>query len=245
MGTDAGEAMARQRGTWGFLVMLAALHPSTWAAQAQVLVTDTEGTPLPGAVVSLHGEGLAAARATQPAVMDQRDGQFSPRVLVVEQGADVAFPNSDNIRHHVYSFSPAKRFELPLYSGQPSMPVRFDNSGLVVLGCNIHDWMIGYILVLDTPVHARTDAQGRAVLQGPAGSWRVQAWHEGMPAGAQPVSAQVTLSEAAPIDLALALAQALPAEPAPAEDAADARLRELQERFRRVRPARREGDEYE
>lgn len=237
--------MARLRVNWALLVMLAALQPSAWAAQARVLVTDTEGRPLPDAVVSLHGEGLAAGRTPPPAVMDQRDGQFSPRVLVVEQGAEVAFPNSDNIRHHVYSFSPAKRFELPLYSGQPAMPVRFDDSGLVVLGCNIHDWMIGYILVLDTPVHARTDAQGRAVLQGPAGRWRVQAWHEGMPTGAQPVTMPVTLSETAPSELVLALAQALPAEPAPAEDAADARLRELQERFRRVRPARREGDDYE
>jgi hypothetical protein len=87
-------------------------------------------------------------------------------VSAVRVGTAVRFPNQDNIRHHVYSFSPAKKFELPLYKGSEAAPVVFDRPGLVVLGCNIHDWMVGYLYVLETPWFGRTDAEGRVVLSG-------------------------------------------------------------------------------
>ncbi len=73
----------------------------------------------------------------------------------------VQFPNKDNIRHHVYSFSAARKFELPLYSGTPAQPVLFDKVGVVKLGCNIHDWMIGYIYVTETPYFGKSNAEGR------------------------------------------------------------------------------------
>ena len=93
-------------------------------------------------------------------------------------GTSVMFPNSDNIRHHVYSFSPAKKFELPLYSGVPAEPVVFDKVGFVTLGCNIHDWMIAYVAVLPTPYFQVTRQDGRAVLKDlPAGQYTVQVWH--------------------------------------------------------------------
>jgi hypothetical protein len=93
-------------------------------------------------------------------------------------GTAVSFPNSDNIRHHVYSFSPAKKFELPLYSGVPAEPVIFDKVGFVTLGCNIHDWMIAYVAVLPTPYFQVTRQDGRAVLKDlPAGQYTVQVWH--------------------------------------------------------------------
>jgi hypothetical protein len=125
----------------------------------------------------------AKPAATRPGleVLDQIDKEFVPYVKAVRAGSYVQFPNRDNIRHHVYSFSPAKRFELPLYIGTPVEPVLFDKPGLVRLGCNIHDWMIGYIYVADTPYFGKTGGDGRVALEGlPAGRYLVRVWHPRM-----------------------------------------------------------------
>ena len=150
------------------------------AASLSVSVTDPAGKPVEGAVVFLQPESgqPAPAIAQTTLVMDQIDKRFVPRVLVVPVGALVTFPNSDHIRHHVYSFSDALRFELPLYAGTPAEPVRFPQSGVVTLGCNIHDWMRGYIVVVPTVLFALTGADGIAGIEAvPAGPWRVMAWH--------------------------------------------------------------------
>lgn len=108
------------------------------------------------------------------AVIDQKDSAFVPHMLVVERGTAVTFPNSDSVSHHVYSFSDAKRFELALYKGDRHPPLVFDRAGVVVLGCNIHDRMLGYVVVVDTSHFATTDAAGRAVLHGlAAGAYAV------------------------------------------------------------------------
>jgi hypothetical protein len=112
------------------------------------------------------------------ALMDQRNLRFVPDVLIVQTGTAVTFPNSDQVRHHVYSFSTAKKFELSLYAGKPSAPVVFDHPGLVTLGCNIHDNMLGYVWVTDSPWYGRTDREGRLVLRDlPAGEYNVRVWH--------------------------------------------------------------------
>jgi hypothetical protein len=99
-------------------------------------------------------------------------------VKAVFVGSTVAFPNRDSVRHHVYSFSPAKRFELPLYAGVPSQPVLFDRAGVVVLGCNIHDWMVGYIYVAESPWFGKTGADGRVVIADlPPRRYSVRVWH--------------------------------------------------------------------
>lgn len=154
--------------------------PPVCAAELLAQLVDEQGRPLADAVLSLQGNGTNAQAA--PAIMDQRDKQFVPSVLAVRSGTAVRFPNSDNIRHHVYSFSPAKRFELRLYKGTPSEPVLFDKPGVVVLGCNIHDWMIGYVYVTDDPWFAVSDARGRLRIEGlPVGSYRVSLWHPQLP----------------------------------------------------------------
>ena len=112
------------------------------AGSLEVIVKDDKGRPSPDAVAYVAAAGAASAAPKKHAVVDQRDKQFIPYVTAVQVGTPVIFPNSDNIRHHVYSFSPAKKFELPLYSGVPAEPVVFDKVGFVTLGCNIHDWMI-------------------------------------------------------------------------------------------------------
>jgi plastocyanin len=111
-------------------------------------------------------------------IVDQIGQEFVPYVKPILVGTSVFFPNKDNIRHQVYSFSPAKQFELPLYAGTPAKPVVFDKPGVVVLGCNIHDWMIGYIYVSESPYFAKTGADGKAgLLDLPALSYRVRVWH--------------------------------------------------------------------
>lgn len=138
-------------------------------------VTDTQGRALENAVV------MAPEAIRQPleniAVMDQVNKSFAPHVLVIQQGQKVLFPNSDHIRHHVYSFSAAKPFEIRLYAGVPEAPIEFDQHGVVVLGCNIHDSMVGYILVADTPMFAKTGADGIAMLRPSASVTQIQVWH--------------------------------------------------------------------
>jgi plastocyanin len=153
-----------------------AAMPPACAAELVAQLVDEQGRPLANAVLSLKGAQVPDRAA--PGIMDQRDKQFLPTVLAVRSGTAVKFPNSDNIRHHVYSFSPPKRFELRLYKGTPSEPVLFDKPGVVVLGCNIHDWMVGYVYVTDDPWFAVSDAQGRLVIDGlPAGAYQVSLWH--------------------------------------------------------------------
>jgi len=145
--------------------------------------------PVANAVVhATRTDGESLPRPADPeAVMDQRDRQFAPHVLPVLAGTSVRFPNSDDTRHHVYSFSEAKTFELQLYHGETARPVTFEQPGVVTLGCNIHDWMLGYIYVLDTPAFARTDASGQGRIGDlPAGEYRVELWHPRLVDGTSP-----------------------------------------------------------
>lgn len=191
---------------------------SVSAATLDVSLLDSQGQPLGNAVLTLRGDAPAAA--STDAVVDQRDKQFLPRVLAVRTGTTVSFPNSDNIRHHVYSFSPAKRFELRLYQGTPSEPVVFDKPGLVVLGCNIHDWMLGYVYVTDDPWFGVSDENGRIRLELPAGTYQATLWHPQV-ADMLPVAAgslqvpEQGLSQRYPLQLVGDAAQALPTQPAP------------------------------
>ena len=147
-------------------------------------ITGNDGAPLPNAVMLLPG--MVGDPSNTSRVMDQVNRQFLPQVLVIRRGEQVSFPNSDNIRHHVYSFSDAKTFEIKLYSGVPGAPITFDQTGVVVLGCNIHDGMVGYIVVADTVYTGVADAGGHLSVEGPATLDRVRVWHPAMAAGAQP-----------------------------------------------------------
>jgi plastocyanin len=147
------------------------------AAPFHAQILDQQGQPVADAVLTLQGPPGKAALATK-ADMDQRSKEFAPHVMAVHTGTNVTFPNSDNIRHQVYSFSPAKRFELRLYEGTPTAPLLFDKAGIVVLGCNIHDWMLGYIYVTEDPWFATSDAKGQITFADlPAGHYNVTLWH--------------------------------------------------------------------
>jgi plastocyanin len=150
------------------------------AAPLAVRVVDASGRPVRDAVVTLYPAG-SAARAPSAGgrfVVSQQNLQFHPFLTIVPVGADVSFPNLDPTKHHVYSFSPAKRFELKLFARDQSRTVRFDKAGVVALGCNIHDAMSAFIVVTDSAWTARTNAQGIAAFgNAPNAPGRVTVWH--------------------------------------------------------------------
>jgi plastocyanin len=155
--------------------MLVIAHTAL-AGHVTVQVTTKTGAPVEDTVVVLDPLDASPAPTQNTATVDQINKQFVPRVTVVRTGTSVTFPNSDHIRHQVYSFSPAKTFSLKLYAGSPHTNVVFDHKGLVVLGCNIHDQMIAFVAVVDTPYFAKTAASGVAAVELPAGRYRLRIW---------------------------------------------------------------------
>lgn len=168
------------RGAIGVAAFWLALHAAAAsAASIEVSVVDQSGAPLADAIVyAVPSSGKLPPPKPANAVIDQIKRQFVPLVSVVQSGTSVKFPNKDNFEHDVYSFSPAKKFELHLYHSTPASPVVFDKPGLVVMGCNIHDSMVGYLMVVDTPWFAKTDAAGHATIDKlPPDDYTVTAWH--------------------------------------------------------------------
>lgn len=166
----------------GFFLTAAALSlaaPLT-AAPLTVRVIDGSGHPVRDAVVTLYPNG-GAARAPHAAgrfVVSQQNMQFHPFLTIVPVGSDVSFPNFDNTKHHVYSFSPAKKFELKLFAKDQSRTVHFDKAGVVALGCNIHDQMSAFVVVTDSAWTARTNAQGLVTFaDAPNAPGRLTVWH--------------------------------------------------------------------
>ncbi len=168
-------------------LLVFALTPLS-AATVQVQVLDGVGKPLSDAAVYLQSREVRLA--VKPAVgaeITQSKKQFDPRVLVVPIGTTVAFPNRDTVRHHVYSFSPTKTFEIKLYTGSDANPVLFDRAGIAVLGCNIHDNMAAWVVVVDTPYFGRSAQAGTVVIDNvPAGNYVLRVWHPAMAMGAAP-----------------------------------------------------------
>jgi plastocyanin len=149
------------------------------AAALTVRVVDVSGKPVRDAVVTLYpSSGTRAPKPGGHYIVSQQNLQFHPFVSIVPVGADVSFPNLDNTKHHVYSFSAAKRFELKLFAKDQSRTVHFDKPGVVAVGCNIHDQMSAFIVVADSAWTARTNGQGVASFDdAPNSAGRVTVWH--------------------------------------------------------------------
>ena len=182
------------------------------AASLTVTVTDLAGKPLVDAVALLDpAAGKVAVKPGADVEISQAKRTFIPRVTLITTGTKVTFPNFDTVRHHVYSFSPIKTFELKLYAGVPNLPITFDNPGFAVLGCNIHDTMAAWVVVADTPWHARSAANGQAQIENiPPGAYRLRVWHAGLPLTPEPAAVALTIGSA---DLAHAAKLAVTAEP--------------------------------
>ena len=154
---------------------------SALAAPQTIQVTTDAGQPLVNAAVSVFVKGAKTTAAPGTiADMAQKDKAFVPTLRVIQTGTLVNFPNFDTVRHHVYSFSAIKPFEIKLYAGTPTAPILFDKPGTATLGCNIHDRMLGYIHVVDTPYFGVTDASGNVTLDLPHGEHRVRVWTAAM-----------------------------------------------------------------
>ncbi len=169
---------ARRRGVVAVAAVacMAALDVSGAGFEARV--RSPAGAPVEDAAMVLEPVSGKVPQPKVQASIEQRNLEFVPYLSIVQKGAAVNFPNRDKLKHHVYSFSPAKTFEIKLYAGQPAQPVVFDKAGEVALGCNIHDWMEAHVLVVESPWFGKTGADGIVrIAQVPAGNYRLRVWH--------------------------------------------------------------------
>jgi plastocyanin len=183
-------------------LFLAAAPAAALAAAIDVEVRDAAGRPAPDAAVyAMPAAGALEARPGKAAVqIEQVEREFVPYLTVLQTGTTASFPNRDPILHHVYSFSPAKTFEIKLYTGRSPSSVTFDKPGVVTLGCNIHDWMIGYLYVTDAPYFGKTAAAGRVELKDlPAGTYRVHVWHPRLDGGEEATTQQIEVKDDAAV----------------------------------------------
>ena len=197
--------------TWAVFLFLAINSASVNAAQLRIALQDADtGQAVADAVLEVHIPVVMQGdfSAQREYSVDQIEKEFVANVTVVNVGSRVFFPNSDDILHHVYSFSPAKVFELPLYGNGRSVEFSqiFDQTGVVELGCNIHDWMLGYVYVAETTLAIKTDENGQAVLDGvPEGTYTVSVWHPRATEGSPELQHSVEFSDAEPSTLRLAV----------------------------------------
>lgn len=198
-----------------FHALLALAATPVLAAPLDLRVVDVQGRGVAGTVVTLRSRDPSRPIAPpQRATLDQIDLQFVPHVLVVPAGSKVDIPNSDKVRHQVYSFSAIKPFELKLYSGKPRDPVQFDRPGVATLGCNIHDQMRAYVYVVEAQHFGRTDAQGSWKLPDvQPGEYTVQVWHP-LSRDSQPLVDQPVTVTASGTPVVLRLATPLRLRPA-------------------------------
>lgn len=170
-----------------FIAMLAPFNALADNVTASITLLDAEQSPVKDGVVvfkplfDISDLAPQESESSQPAAMKQINKQFEPHVLVVQKNTEVIFPNADNVFHHVYSFSPTKQFELKLYKEFTAEPLFFEQAGIVDIGCNIHDWMLGYIVIADSPYFVKTADDGNAGISLPAGKYSVEFWHPNAP----------------------------------------------------------------
>jgi len=151
--------------------------------QISITVLDKDNSPVKDAVVQLIAKNPVSSNGTKSSTqMTQKNKQFYPQVISIEQGASVTFSNFDDIQHHVYSFSKLKTFQLVISKDTLEPPITFDKPGAISIGCNIHDWMLAYIYVSETPYNAVTNIEGKAALMSvPDGDYSVEIWHARLP----------------------------------------------------------------
>ena len=202
--------MKSQKTAWGLMMafmfsIASATAPK--AAELVVQVNDSTGAPLPNTVINLTKIGTAPmSLSSDQAVMAQRNMEFIPHVLAVRRGASISFPNEDQFRHHVYSFSPAKTFELRLYGEDENKKVVFDKEGVVALGCNIHDNMLAYIYVTNAHIFGVTDEKGMLKLDvAEAGEYQLLPWHPRLRGKGNDLEQKISIKAANNTPLALTL----------------------------------------
>ncbi|WP_247870124.1 methylamine utilization protein [Methylophaga sp. SB9B] len=147
------------------------------ASAVTLNIIDQHQQPVANAVIEILNSAEIKGSPTNIAVIDQINKAFVPEQIIIQQGQAVDFPNSDNIRHHVYSFSEAKTFELKLYADKPEKEIVFEQPGVVVVGCNIHDSMIGYIYVAEHQFFTSSDLGVAHIAASAESSPQISIWH--------------------------------------------------------------------
>ncbi len=181
------------------LAAMLACASTVSAAELKVQVNDDKGHPVGDAVVTVLPQSATQKVPDRrgPAVtktIDQKQETFIPYIEIFRPGDKVLFRSNDQMRHHVYTFSPLKPFEFVLVPGESSKLIALDQAGVIAVGCNIHDMMITYLYVSDAPWIARTGADGRAVFADvPAGPWVVRVWHPRLRPGKPDLAQSATL----------------------------------------------------
>jgi plastocyanin len=193
---------AVQRGLRLLGVAAALCANGSFAATVTINVLSKTVNSIEDTIVVFDPLDAAPAPAHEAASIDQVDKRFVPHVSIVRTGTAVTFPNSDRIRHQVYSFSSAKTFSLKLYAGSPKTAIEFDKPGLVVLGCNIHDKMVAFVGVVDSPYFAKLNPAGSAAVNLPAGHYRLRVWNPNLTTGIPPQDIAV---QTAPLAVALTI----------------------------------------
>jgi plastocyanin len=168
------------------------------AAVVTVRIAGHSGVAAESALVIFDPLDAIPPLSHENAVIDQINKKFVPRISIVRTGTSIVFPNSDRIRHQVYSFSTPNVFTLKLYAGSPAAPVAFEHPGLVVLGCNIHDQMVAFVGVVDSPYFAKIPASGASTLNLPIGRYRMRVWH---PNETSAVASQTVTVATAPLTI--------------------------------------------
>jgi plastocyanin len=210
-------AGAASRAALALTLLLILPARSGYGANLSVKVLAANGIPLRGAVVTVQSlETPARHAAPQHATMDQINRAFEPDLLIVPVGSTIQFINSDTVGHQIYSFSPVKRFQLPLYQGTPYPPVLFDKAGIVTLGCNIHDQMLAYVVVTDADHFGRSDPAGNWSADVPGGRYQIAIWHPRLREDASTLSRVVTITQDDPPVVTIRLTK--PLQPVPPSD---------------------------
>jgi plastocyanin len=182
-------------------VLLSLVYVNTvFAEPVKVTARSKSGAPSADTIIVFDPLDTTPPASHDAAIVDQVNKTFVPHVSIVRTGTAVAFPNSDRIRHQVYSFSPSHPFTLKLYAGSPRTDIIFDKPGMVVLGCNIHDSMVGFIAVVNSPYFAKIPASGIVDMDLPPGHYRLRVWNSNMTVA---VPSQDITVAAAPIAIAL------------------------------------------
>ena len=196
-------------------LLFGTLFVMCWGALAssqslQVTLTDAEGERVSDAVVELVLPEAIRAQFSggEGAIIDQVDKEFVPTITTIIVGSKIIFPNSDDILHHVYSFSPVNTFDIPLYGKDVDARFieEFPRAGVVEIGCNIHDWMLAYIYIAESSKVAISNEKGIAEIRDlPAGSFPVRIWHSRLPRNTEYVMANATTTASGVAELEVSL----------------------------------------
>ena len=163
----------------GILSLLFLAACTVRAGSVAFRFTDQDDAPVVDVVLSLHPLDAPppSAAADRRLEIPQQGQEFLPYVSAIRKGARLVLPNTDTVEHHVYSQSEAATFNFPLYQPGTAESVVLDKTGVVTIGCNIHDWMIAHVVVVDTPWFGTSGGDGIVSLSGlPAGRYRAEIW---------------------------------------------------------------------